>query len=78
MVARHVHYHYIDFGLSANYANGGRDALAIGMSGQVKTVPELSNVVPYNPFKTDVYQLGYTLLEVIQVRNAGQYLNLRF
>jgi hypothetical protein len=41
------------------------------MSGQVKTVPELSNLVPYNPFKTDVYQLGYTFLEVIQVRNAG-------
>jgi hypothetical protein len=65
-----VQYHYIDFGLSANYAEGDRDALATGMSGQVKTVPELSNLVPYNPFKADVYQLGHTLLEVIQVRNA--------
>jgi len=42
-------------------------ALALGTLGQVKTVPELSDEVPYNPFKADVYQLGHTLLEVIKV-----------
>jgi hypothetical protein len=31
------------------------------------TVPKLSDTIPYNPFKVDVYQLGYTILEVVSV-----------
>ena len=62
-----VNYYYIDFGLSDLYPNGSQNALAVGTSGQIKTVPELSNQVPYNPFKVDIYQLGYTFLTVIEV-----------
>jgi len=63
-----VQYYYIDFGLSGFYPNGFRGARAIGTSGQIKTVPEHSNQVSYNPFKVDIYQLGCTFLEVIQVK----------
>lgn len=62
-----VDYYYIDFGLSAWYPDGKEDALRIGVVGQVKSVPELSATVPYNHFKVDIYQLGYTILEVIEV-----------
>jgi serine/threonine protein kinase len=61
-----VQYYYIDFGLST-WHQIGHNAVVLGRYGQVKTVPELSDTSPYNPFKADVYQLGCTLLEVIQV-----------
>jgi len=57
-------YYYIDFGLSRWYPDGQDSALAIGVVGQVKTLPELSDTIPYNPFKVDIYQLGCTILEV--------------
>ncbi|KIM88366.1 hypothetical protein PILCRDRAFT_255150 [Piloderma croceum F 1598] len=60
-----VDYYYIDFGLSGWYPYGYDSALAMGVCGQVKTVPELSDTIPYNPFKVDIYQMGYTILEVI-------------
>jgi hypothetical protein len=39
----------------------------MGVCGQIKTVPELSDTIPYNPFKVDIYQMGYTILEVVSV-----------
>ena len=62
-----VDYYYIDFGLSAWYPRGKETARNIGVVGQVKTVPELSDTVPYNPFQVDIYQLGHTILKVIEV-----------
>lgn len=63
-----VNYYYIDFGLSSCHPGESlHNAVALGSLGQVKTVPELSDTVAYNPYKADVYQLGYTFLEVIQV-----------
>ena len=62
-----VDYYYIDFGLSAWFPNGKDTAISIGVVGQVKSVPELSDTVPYNPFQVDIFQLGYTILEVIEV-----------
>jgi hypothetical protein len=62
-----VDYYYIDFGLSSWYPNGKETATSIGAVGQIKSVPELSDIVPYNPFQVDIYQLGYTILEVVEV-----------
>ena len=62
-----VDYYYIDFGLSSWYPGGKETATSIGAVGQVKSVPELSDTVPYNPFQVDIYQLGYTILEVAEV-----------
>jgi hypothetical protein len=63
-----VDYYYIDFGLSGWYPRGKKTAARRGVVGQVKTVPELSDTVPYNPFEVDIYQLGHTILQVIEVR----------
>jgi len=65
------YYYYINFVLSGWYPDGHDSALAIGVVGQVKTVPELSDTIPYNPFKVDIYQLGYTVLEVICVSSSS-------
>ena len=68
-----VDYYYIDFGLSGWYPYGHDSALAMGVCGQVKTVPELSDTIPYNPFKVDIYQMGYTILEVVSVSGMSSY-----
>ncbi|KDQ18329.1 hypothetical protein BOTBODRAFT_28743 [Botryobasidium botryosum FD-172 SS1] len=65
--SRLVDYYYIDFDLSTWYPGGQKGAVALGKFGQVKTVPELSDTIPYDPFKVDIYQLGYTLAEVVMM-----------
>ncbi|KAF8955334.1 hypothetical protein BDZ97DRAFT_295935 [Flammula alnicola] len=59
-----VNYHFIDFGLSWKFSPYDDDMLAIGKVGQDRTVPEMSDESFYDPFKTDVYQLGNVLLSI--------------
>jgi hypothetical protein len=61
-----VQYFFIDFGLSKWYHNGPENATALGVVGQLKDIPELSDTVPYNPFKLDICQFGRTILEVMK------------
>jgi hypothetical protein len=35
------------------------------------TVPSLSDTISYNPFKVDIHQLGYTILEVVSVSGVS-------
>ncbi|KAJ7151667.1 kinase-like domain-containing protein [Mycena filopes] len=53
-----VDYYIIDFGLALFSPGGSEEASVVGVFGQDRTVPELSDSVPYNPFKVDIYQLG--------------------
>ena|ERR1700683_3197763 len=64
-----VDYFYIDFGSSTWHPNGHENAMALGVVGQLKDIPELSDTVPYNPFKLDICQLGRTIMEIIEVSN---------
>lgn len=52
-----VRYYFVDFGMSARIP---RDAprLVLGEEGADREVPELSNTVPYDPFKADTFILG--------------------
>jgi hypothetical protein len=65
-----VQYFYIDFGLSMWHPHGHESAKALGIVGQVKDIPELSDTIPYNPFKFDICQLGRTVLKVIKVSDS--------
>lgn len=56
-----VTYYFIDFGISSRFAPGDESRLVLGKDCLEKTVPELSDTVPYDPFKTDVYILGALL-----------------
>ncbi|KAJ7664368.1 kinase-like domain-containing protein, partial [Mycena polygramma] len=58
-------YFYIDFGLSLYYPNGKDAALHFGTLRTFPTIPELSETVPYNPFKVDIFQLGLTMQKLI-------------
>ncbi|KAJ7468315.1 hypothetical protein B0H11DRAFT_46881 [Mycena galericulata] len=53
-----IDYYYIDFGLSMYFPDGKETALTTGTLRTFKTIPELSQTVPYNPFKVDIFQLG--------------------
>jgi hypothetical protein len=64
-----VQYIYIDFGLSGWYPQGQETATAVGVSAQIKDLPEFSSSAPYNLFKLDICQLGCTVLRVIKVNN---------
>ena len=52
-----VRYYYIDFDLSVSFEEG-QSHNVIGDVGRDNEVPELSNHVPYNAFKVDIFALG--------------------
>ncbi|KAJ7450258.1 kinase-like domain-containing protein [Mycena galericulata] len=60
-----VDYYYIDFGLSLRFPDGKDSARHLGTLRTFPTIPELSQTVPYNPFKVDVFQLGLTIHKLI-------------
>ncbi|KAJ6577113.1 hypothetical protein B0H10DRAFT_2101664 [Mycena sp. CBHHK59/15] len=59
-----VDYYSIDFGLSDYCPEGPEGTLSLGIFGQDKTVPELSDTVPC----VDIYQLGNGFVDLIKVR----------
>ena len=52
-----VRYFFIDFDLSVRFAEGDSHYV-IGDVGRDDKVPELSNDVPYDAFKVDIFALG--------------------
>ncbi|PIL24563.1 hypothetical protein GSI_12447 [Ganoderma sinense ZZ0214-1] len=52
-----VRYYYIDFGLSRLFEEG-ESPLVLGRTGRDKEIPELSNEVPYDAYRADVFALG--------------------
>jgi hypothetical protein len=62
-----IQYYY---SLSRYYPEGNENATALGRLRGFEEIPELWDNLPYNPFRVDVYQLGITILEVIEVMCA--------
>jgi len=60
-----VRYYFIDFGISTR----GEDS-TLGFDGRERA-PELSNDVPYNPYKLDVYVLGMMYQHFLVEEFAG-------
>ncbi|KAI0737365.1 kinase-like domain-containing protein [Daedaleopsis nitida] len=56
-IDRPVLYSFIDFGISHRFDEGSPTTL-LGRRGRNQDVPELSNAIPYDAFKVDVYALG--------------------
>lgn len=52
-----VKYYVTDFGISTKFEEG-EERLVLGTYCQDETVPELSDVIPYDPFPVDLYTLG--------------------
>jgi hypothetical protein len=53
-----VKYYYVDRGISSYFPPGSRRELVLGIAGRDRDVPELSNNVPYDPFKVDIFTIG--------------------
>ena len=53
-----VRYYFIDYGMSTYFAPGTHPRLVVGPEGRDQEVPELSDDVPYDPFKVDIYIMG--------------------
>ncbi|KAI0330361.1 kinase-like protein [Cubamyces sp. BRFM 1775] len=69
---RNVQYYYIDFGLSV-WFKPGASPYVLGKVGRAEA-PEVSDDVPYDAFKVDIYALGYVF-----AREFGdKYKNVEF
>jgi hypothetical protein len=54
-----VKYYFIDYGISSYFPEGGsQDHQVLGLAGRDQDVPELSDEVPYDPFKVDIFTIG--------------------
>jgi hypothetical protein len=61
-----VKYYFVDYGISSYFPAGSRRELVLGVAGRDQDVPELSNNVPYDPFKVDIFTVGNVLLREFQ------------
>jgi hypothetical protein len=61
-----VKYYFVDYGISSYFPPGSRRELVVGIAGRDQDVPELSNDVPYDPFKVDIFTIGNVLRGEIQ------------
>ncbi|KAI0643711.1 hypothetical protein C8Q79DRAFT_1120662 [Trametes meyenii] len=53
-----IKYYFIDFGISTRFSVNQQPRLVLGTQGLDDEVPELSDTVPYDPFRTDVFIIG--------------------
>ncbi|KAJ7583096.1 hypothetical protein C8J56DRAFT_893844 [Mycena floridula] len=68
-----LRYFFIDFGLSDEHPDGQEQARTTGRFGQVRVTPELSDDVPYNPFKSDILQLGRIFKDLFPLKFPDLY-----
>ena len=54
-------YYYVDFGISVHIPEALRPKLVTGVLGRDQDPPELSETVPYDPFKLDIFIIGNML-----------------
>ncbi|KAI0629616.1 kinase-like domain-containing protein [Trametes polyzona] len=67
---RDIKYFYVDFGLSVRFPEGS-STLVIGDVGRDEEVPELSDSVPYDAFKVDIFALGNLYAKEFEQKYKG-------
>ncbi|GBE85429.1 predicted protein [Sparassis crispa] len=66
-----VRYYFIDFGISTLFEDG-QSPYVVGREGRDKELPELSDDVPYNAYKVDIFILGNLFKrDFLQVKYYG-------
>lgn len=53
-----VKYYFVDYGISSYFPAGSKSHMVLGRDGRDQDVPELSDEVPYDPFKVDIFTIG--------------------
>jgi len=62
-------YYFVDFGISVRIPEDDRPKFVTGSMGRDREPPELSDTIPYDPFKLDVFIIGNMLVrEICDVR----------
>ncbi|KAH9962898.1 kinase-like domain-containing protein [Russula dissimulans] len=61
-----VRYYFVDYGISSYFPAGSQRDLVVGRAGRDQDVPELSDTVPYDPFKVDIFTIGNVLRTELQ------------
>lgn len=56
-----VRYYFADFGISVHIPEGESQKTVTGALGRDRDPPELSETVPYDPFKLDIFIIGNLL-----------------
>ena len=56
-----VKYYFVDFGISVRSSETNSPTLVTGSYGRDQDPPELSDDVPYDPFKLDIFIIGNML-----------------
>ena len=56
-----VLYYFTDYGILSYFPEGTEPHLVLGLAGRDRDVPELSDEVPYDPFKVDIFTIGNVL-----------------
>ncbi|KAI9458630.1 kinase-like domain-containing protein [Lactarius psammicola] len=69
-----VKYCFVDYGISSYFPEGTERQLVLGLAGRERDVPELSDEVPYDPFKVDIFTIG----GVLRREFVAKYSNLGF
>ncbi len=50
-----VKYYFVDYGISSYFPSGFQERLFLSTQGRDQNVPELSNKVPHDPLKVDIF-----------------------
>ncbi len=61
-----VKYCIIDYGISSYFPEGSKRRPVLGIAGRDQDVPELSDEVPYDPFKVDIFSIGNVFCQVFR------------
>ena len=69
-ILSNVKYYYVDFGISVRFVDGVDSRLVLGRDCQDQEVPELSQTIPYDPLKVDVFILGNVFRKTIYAVRA--------
>jgi len=61
-----IKYYFIDYGISSYFPPESQARLVFGVDGRDQDVPELSDEVPYDPFKVDIFTIGHVLRQLVR------------
>jgi hypothetical protein len=66
-------FYYLHSGCWTHFSDPNERRLIVGMGGRNRTVPELSEFVPYDPFKVDIRTLADTIKEFVLDVSAASH-----
>ncbi|KAI0261680.1 hypothetical protein BC834DRAFT_829955, partial [Gloeopeniophorella convolvens] len=69
-----VEYYFVDYGISSYFPPESQHRLVLGRDGRDQDVSELSDEVPYDSFKVDIFTMGNNL----RIKLQPKYSNLGF